>query len=844
MRIKNIFAYLITPLIILLFFGCNNSHEIDFDNDFNFDWKFSLLDSQEVAYQNDYNDSNWRCLKLPHDWSIELPFDSVNGDGATGYLLGGVGWYRKYFNLSFDENEVVSILFDGVYNHAEIWINEKRVGGHKYGYSPFQFNITSYLNKNGKDNVISIKVDHSRYVDSRWYTGSGIYRNIKITKNKKLHIPAWGTFITTPDISNSLAKINLEIEIDNQFNSIKTIDVITRIYDQENNVVLELENRSQKFNPQKQFILQNGFINNPKLWSPENPNLYKAITSLYQEKKLIQKFPSIFGIRKFRFDNNLGFFLNGENIKIKGVNIHHDGGLVGASVPKNVWKRRLKKLKKMGANAIRSAHNPASEEFLELCDELGFLVQEEFFDEWDYPKDKRLNVWERHDDYLSRGLADYFSEIAESDLKNTVKSHRNHPSIFQWSIGNEIEWTYPNVKASTGYYDGDKRIAPRRWAEPPNSPKQIHESYKKFISSKYNIEFTAQKLSNWTRELDTTRFITANCIIPSASFETGYTDALDVVGFSYRQIIYDYAHRNYPNKPIQGAENWGQWHEWKAVLDRPFVGGVFIWTGIDYLGESFNKWPKKGSGSGVLDLAGFEKPRFHMFKSLWNNQPHLFICTQKLKDSEYIVDSTGHLNYKLKDAWKFKTWSWQEVNEHWNYENNEEIVVEVISNLDTVELFLNDTSFGVFKLSDFPDKIYKWLLPFRPGKIVAKSYKIKAEIQTAKEPISIKLLADKVQMTADGYDVVHIVAQLLDENENFVLNSEEKIKFSVQGDINILGVDNGSNRNPGPYKSNTVITKNGRALLIIQSKKQSNGIVNITASSDKLKSNIIELRVK
>jgi len=365
--------------------------------------------------------------------------------------------------------------------------------------------------------------------------------------------------------------------------------------------------------------------------------------------------------------------------------------------------------------------------------------------------------------------------------------------------------------------------------------------YKSLPSSEFTIGNTAQKLANWTRQLDTTRFITANCIIPTGSFETGYTDALDLVGFSYRQAIYDYAHRNYPNKPIMGTENWGQWHEWKAALDRPFVAGIFLWTGIDYLGEASGKWPKKGSGSGLLDLAGFEKPRYHMFKSLWNDEPHIYISSQKLKDSEYEIDSKGKIRYKKKEGWKFKTWKWQDVNEHWNYVHDEQIIVEVISNTDSVELFLNDQSLGMKYLSDFPDRIYKWLVPFREGKLVAKNQKMEATIQTALEPATILLTTDKKQLNSDGYDVAHIIAQLFDKKGNPVLHSNKKITFSIQGNVRSLGVDNGSNSNPGPYNSNTVITNNGVAMLIVQSHKDAKGTVKVKALGNTLRSNTIKL---
>ena len=278
---RTIFPFFVATIVTLLFVGCGNESSKQFEKDFNFDWKFSLMDSLEVAYDIDFDDSNWREVRLPHDWSIEFPFDSIKGIGSTAYLLGGRGWYRKHFDMPFQKNEVVSILFDGVYNHSEIWVNAKKVGAQKYGYAPFKFDITKYLNTNGKGNVITVKVDRSRYADSRWYTGSGIYRNVKLIKTDKLHIPIWGTFITTPEISKSSAKLAVEVALENQYDSIQTVDIITKIYDKNGMEVLELVNKNQQIKPQRQTLLQEAEITAPELWSPDNPNLYKAVTYLY-----------------------------------------------------------------------------------------------------------------------------------------------------------------------------------------------------------------------------------------------------------------------------------------------------------------------------------------------------------------------------------------------------------------------------------------------------------------------------------------------------------------------------------------------------------------------------------
>ncbi|MGB5434406.1 MAG: DUF4982 domain-containing protein, partial [Maribacter sp.] len=338
-----------------------------------------------------------------------------------------------------------------------------------------------------------------------------------------------------------------------------------------------------------------------------------------------------------------------------------------------------------------------------------------------------------------------------------------------------------------------------------------------------------------------------NCILPSSSYESGYIDALDMVGYSYRRVIYDYGHKNYPDKPIMGTENLGQWHEWKAVMERPFISGTFLWTGIDYMGESNGGWPKKGSSSGLLDLAGFEKPAYHMFKSLWQNKPHIHIATQTEKKSIYKIDGSGNPVEKKPGAWEQALWGWHDVNAHWNYSDKETVIVEVYSNCEEVELTLNGKSFGIKKLADFDDHIYKWALPFEKGTLTAKGIKggVPAEtvLITALEPNAIELTVDNTELRADGYDVAHIVAQLVDKDGNPVKNKEREITFMVDGEVKILGVDNGANDNVQDFQSNKIKTSQGRCLLIIQTQRKPSEI-DLRADSGDLKSNKLAISIK
>lgn len=835
-------------LLTIIFFNCNKIDNQKENSDFNLDWKFYL--SQEDKNVDEISEDNYKEVNLPHDWVVEQPFDStLQKDAyATGYIPSkGYGFYKKTFGLNIDKNQQSYVLFDGVYNNSEVYLNGKKIGFHPYGYSPFYYNITNYLNKNGEENSLAVKIDHSRFADSRWYSGAGIYRNVDLIITDKLSIPIWGTFITTPKVSTQSATVNLKVKIDNNYATQYSAKISTKILDKNNNVVansiaeLLLENNSSKE------IEQNIEITSPELWSIENPYLYKAITSVLKDDKVLQTYETTFGVRTIKFDTNTGFYLNGVNMKIKGVCLHHDGGLVGAAVPKGVWKRRLQILKDGGVNAIRISHNPASNEFLDLCDEMGFLVQDEFFDEWDNPKDKRFNQNEsKSTDYITRGYGEHFQEWAHKDLVNVMLSHRNHPSIFQWSIGNEIEWTYPRNAKATGFFKNMSWQGNYFWSEPPYTTAQIKHQLETLPRGKYDIGKTANKLSKWTKELDTTRPVTANLILPSASFLSGYTDALDVVGYSYRRILYDYGHKNYPDKPIMGTENLAQYHEWKAIMERPFISGTFLWTGIDYMGEIRDPWPVRVQPSGMLNSAGFKKGSYHMMKTLWNDEPHIFIATQNIEKSLHKIDEKGNIAAKSPTKWKHALWEWQDVNEHWNYKNKEIISVEIYSNCDEIELYLNNKSLGKKKLSDFEDHIYKWGVPFSDGVLEARGVKdggiITEKLVTARKATNITLSILETNLTANGKDVAHIVLQLTDTKGNPVKTDEKRINFKIEGEAKLLGIDNGWKKSVEKFQSDSGTTFMGRTLIIVQSKNKK-GSVKITASGEGLNSETVVLNI-
>ncbi len=771
--------------------------------DFNLDWQF-CLENHTNGHLKDFDESSFRPVDLPHDFSVDLPFDGEEGTGNTGYKLGGIAWYRKHFEATKEMLQgKVFVEFDGIYNRSTIYSNEKYMTFHPYGYSPCLLDISDTLLEG--DNVLAVKVDHSRYADSRWYTGSGIYRKVKLHVLPKHYISVYGVKITTPTVSKEEATVKVAVELGN---TSPDLSVMVKLFDPKGKEVAVGESQKE---------IQSFTIKNPELWGIFQGDLYSAEVSLKKNGKVIQTRTESFGIRFFHFDTDKGFFLNGEHQYIKGVCLHHDGGLVGAAVPKDVWRRRLLTLKEGGCNAIRTAHNPFSADFMDLCDELGFLVQEEFYDEWDNPKDKRLNRWEQEVDFISRGHHEFFQEYAKDDLQIVVHRDFNHPCIFQWSIGNEIEWTYDKYVYATGYFNAEAS-GNYFWEEPPYTVEQIRENVSKLPKEKYEVGETAKKLATWTREIDDTRPVIANMILPSASYESGFADPLDMVGFSYRRVVYDRCHSNYPDKPIMGTENVAQWHEWKAVLERPFISGIFLWTGIDYLGEACIKdfsFPLKSSSSGILDLAGFPKVPFYLYRSLWDDKANSHMMTQVLADSIYDKDANGNLVEKEGKAWDRRLWRWEPRNHHWNYEKGQEIVVEAISNEPSLTLYLNDKEISTLRLENLPDRMYKWVLPYEEGTLKVKGASTEECICTAEAGTQVVLSPDKTNISCDYDEAVHIVGQLQDKNGNPVTFAEETVEFVVEGSPRLHGVDNGSNSFVGDHKHLSILSKEGRVMIVL-----------------------------
>ena len=838
-------------LSLLFFVSCGTkTTQTQREADFNFDWKFTELKDTVTLTSLPLDDASWRDIRLPHDWSVEHSFDK-DLEGCTGYLPGGVAVYQKHFITDEDvAKKSIFVLFDGVYNNAKFWLNGQLLGENPYGYSPVYFDLTDALKPKGEENVLSVYVNHSHYADSRWYTGSGIYRNVKLVTVDKLHIPIWGTFLTTPNIKGissdgktaKSANVEIQVSVVNQNKVKNDFTMETSIFDKDGKVVaensLDLSLEASKEETFKQSLSLEGV----DLWNVETPTMYKAVTSIKMNDKVLDAYTTPFGVRQLVMDKDKGFFVNGVNTLLRGVCLHHDGGLVGTAVPKEVWRRRIQALKDGGVNSIRTSHNPFSEEFLSLCDEMGILVQNEIFDEWDNPKDKRFNFGEKEPLYRTEGYDNYFQQWAEDDLKRVVRRDRNHPCVYQWSIGNEIEWTYPEYKHVSGLFD--KGMGGYWNAIPKLTPEQMKERYDALPPQQYVLTKTAEKLVKWVKEVDTTRTVTSNCIIPVASCVTGYADALDVVSVSYQIAQYDWMKKHFPHMMFTGGENSGLFQEWKSVTDNPMVYSMFMWTGIDYMGESNGRWPQKAWPGDMLDIAGFKRTGWNHFKAIWANEPFLALQTHRAKDSGFEFQNGEFLSNKKKWA----NWNNSLSQDLWNYEDNELTIVEIVTNQPEAELFLNGKSLGKKKLSECPDNIMRWAVPYVAGTLEAKTNvdgkTMSKVLKTAGAPSSMDVQVDKKEIAGDGYDLVHVVVQLMDKDGQMVKTENREISFELTGDVKLLGVDNGDNKSVQDYQTDKVTTHLGRCLAIVQSKKGAKGEFTITVKAEGLDAKTATVKLK
>jgi len=777
---------------------------------FNFDWKFykgDILNGQ----QSDIDDSGWRLLDLPHDWSIEGPFSKDNAS-CTGYLPGGIGWYRKRFVIpDYENGRKVFIYFGGVYNNSEVWINGNRLGKRPNGYISFQFDLTPYL-KYGQENLVAVKVDHSQFGDSRWYTGSGIYRDVKLITTEPVHIKQWGVYYRTPEVTPSKATLSAEIRLVNETGRPAKVKVISNLVYGEAIVGTATQKVAFKTSGENTINL-NLIISNPKLWDIENPNLYTLVTEI-RGRELLDKESTTVGFRNIKFDPDKGFFLNGKNMKLKGICMHHDAGTLGSAVSGKEMERRLDILKEMGCNAIRTSHNPFSSDFLELCDAKGFLVIGEAFDEWELPKKKWLTGWNKGTPG-KEGYAEYFEEWAHPDLRDFILRDRNHPSVIMWSIGNEID--YPNDPYSHPILNTEAN--PQTWAK-----------FSESLPHADRLGEVAKELTALIKKLDNTRPVTAGLASALMANEIGYAEALDVVGYNYQEFRYAPDHKKYPDRPLYGSENGMSLEAWNSVADNDYVMGQFLWTGIEYLGEA-GQFPVRHSTSGVIDLAGNRKPEFFFRQSLWSENPMVFLGT------------TDRLTVSRNES----LWAHKRVDPHWNWEHGKTISINAFSNCEEVELFHNNKPLGAKKMTDFQNRTISWEVPFEAGtlKAVAKNHGREVasyELKTTGTPAKLVASCDSKTLKADRQDIAHVYVSVCDEAGNLVYSAGNEITCEISGPVRLIGMEDANPANIEDYKDNKQHAYHGKLLIYLQSTDKT-GKATVTLVSDGLQGTTVQFDV-
>lgn len=759
----------------------NGGRGINFNNN----WRFHFGDASGASLAS-FNDSTWRKLSLPHDWSIELSFNSGSSAGGSGgYLDGGIGWYRKTFSLpDSDSDKRITIQFEGIYMNSTVYINNQLLGTRPYGYSTFEYDLTPYLNKGSTPNVIAVRVNNNQ-PNSRWYSGSGIYRNVWLTVTNPVHIAYCGTSITSSSVSSSYADISINTWVQNHSTLSQKVSVLTTIYDKEGNGVVT--------NISAPFDLESGNeasvacklgISNPNLWSMMNPYLYTVKTKLLINRKIVDSFNSTMGIRSISLNPDTGFWLNDTNVKLHGVCMHHDLGSLGSAQNYRALERQIEILKSFGCNAIRTSHNPPTPELLEICDRIGLVVMDESFDCWDTGKNAN--------DY---GI--FFDTWAQQDVQDWIRRDRNHPSVVMWSIGNEIP------------QQGDAK----------------------------GITI-ARKLIKWIHEDDVTRPVTQ-----ALNYEALIGPLLDIVGYNYPSGTgYDSDHRNYPKWVIMGSEissavrtrgiyhfpvgqnilsspdmqcssydnsvvPWGYIAEdsWEFDKSRPYIVGQFVWTGFDYIGEPTPYgWPAKSSYFGIVDMCGFPKDIFYFYQSQWTTKPMVHLLP------------------------------------HWNWSAGDTIPVWVYSNCDSVSLSINGIFSGTRKLHNIKPYHAEWNILFTTGKIYASAFKngiiaARDSLLTTETASKISLKTDRDTIQADGNDLVFIETDMLDYAGSPAPFADNLITYSVTGPGKIISVDNGNPISLEPFKASRRQAFNGKCLAIVQSTGTEGQIVVTAATSPVLK---------
>ncbi len=772
--------------------------------------RFRLEDVRD-AYSAHIDDSSWQEVYLPHDWAVEYPFDPKYSSG-TGYLPGGTGWYRIHVEMPEDIGDKhVELCFEGVYKRCRVWMNQYYLGEWANGYTPFSFDVSHAIR--GGSNLIAVQVRHEDLSDSRWYTGSGIERNVFLDIQDKVYVKRTEQYFKTLEVIKTAQKeaISARIFLGSVVKNADTVarEVIVRNFlndAQCTEEVLELTPGEERF------LSYEVNVENPMLWSIEFPNLMQWETRIYNA--LAQDTLSLasltVGIREATLTVDRGFFLNGQEVTLKGVCLHEDGGSFGNAVPSNVWERRLLTLKDMGCNTIRMSHNPHSAELYDLCDRLGFLVIDEIFDEWEGPKNK---WWQGHNVYPPRHEGYYldYPTWHGKDVEAFVKATRNRPGVVIWSIGNEIDYPndpycHPSFAEMTGNNDAGKPAEERAYdPEKPNAERLVD---------------LAKDLVHLVKLYDDTRPVTLASAFPELSSHTGLFEPLDAVGYNYREEFYEEDHKRFPNLPIFGSENGHDYDQWKAVSGHPFIAGQCLWTGIDYLGET-HLWPEHGSHAGHLTTAGFAKADYYLRQSWWTKKPMVKLATCKADAPSWMEFRSFTLDYAQGEVFR----------------------AEVYTNLGEAELFQGEVSLGRKKGYD-ADGRYVWEVTQNGEPLKAVAYgncdtgeelSITDQLEKSKEAASLHISLWDEELIADGRNIGQIVIEVTDSDGCVINSNEDTLEVTVEGEARLLHMDNGELGDVTPYKENRRKAKAGRLMAYVQTTEKAGEVrvrvTNLTSPS-------------
>ena len=745
-------------------------------------WLFALQDKPEFRLP-EFDDSEWKRIDVPHDWSAHERLDPDLAS-CTGYLPGGIAWYRKSLVIPEQSGgEKVFLYFEGVYNRSDVYLNGQLLGHRPNGYVSFFYDATPHV-RPGAENTIAVRVDHSRSADSRWYTGSGIYRSVFLVRAGPVHLAPWGVFARPEEVSADRARLQVESEVQNESDVPVRVEIAHELVSPAGDVV------ARRAVPLDLGAGASGTaactleVDAPRLWSVDHPHLYQLRTTVAREGTVIDRSVMRTGLRAFGFDPHLGFSLNGVPMKMKGVCLHHDAGVLGAAVPRSVWHRRLLTLKSLGCNAIRTSHNPQAPDLYDLCDELGFLVLNEAFDEWEFPKRKWLDGWNVGEPGFE-GSFDFFEAWSSRDLADMVRRDRNHPSIFAWSIGNEGD--YPNDPYSHPVLDGSTISQPMFGGYKPGQP------------DANRLGAIAQRLAAEVRRHDPSRPVTAALAGVVMSNETAYPAALDIVGYNYTEDRYGVDHARYPTRVIYGSENRHGHAEWRSVVENDHIFGQFLWTGIDYLGEA-GRWPSRGSTAGLLDLTGAVKPRGRFREALWSERPVVHLGT---------VPADRRRRGSIDAA------------PSWNYAPGTPVVVHAYSNAASVRLLVNGEPVGGDRPRASEAGVITWEVPFEPGHLEAIALDgagreiCRTAIRTAEAPAAMEVQVDRPPAGSnDG--VAMVVVQIVDRHGTRVLDATHEVSCTVHGPARPLGLEAGNMADVSPYGDAVHAAHQGRLVAYVR----------------------------